>query len=246
MKKINPFEVERLRQSLAGKKDYISLKKHYSKSLPEIEDINDTKFWDTYYQDNILIPDPMTRERVKLAVKYMPKGKLKVLDIGAGSGILESMIHGDSLELYGTDISNVSVERLKEKFQGKFLEASIYELKFPDNYFDVIFVLEVLEHIPPSKVLGVLENINRILKKDGNLIVSVPMNEGLEKMETNPSGHLRTYNEDLIKAELELCGFKILNEQTLYAFSKLHLVKTLIARLLKKEGNNIILKAVKK
>jgi SAM-dependent methyltransferase len=54
----------------------------------------------------------------------------------------------------------------------KVIEESVYELTHKDNSFDVIFLLEVLEHLDfPDKALG---EIARVLKPDGYLILGVP------------------------------------------------------------------------
>jgi 2-polyprenyl-3-methyl-5-hydroxy-6-metoxy-1,4-benzoquinol methylase len=54
----------------------------------------------------------------------------------------------------------------------KVTEESVYELKHADNTFDVIFLLEVLEHLDyPDKAL---EEIARVLKPEGILILGVP------------------------------------------------------------------------
>lgn len=54
----------------------------------------------------------------------------------------------------------------------KITEESAYELKHADNKFDLVFLLEVLEHLDfPSKAL---QEIKRVLKPGGYLIIGVP------------------------------------------------------------------------
>lgn len=48
------------------------------------------------------------------------------------------------------------------------------ELPFEDNYFDVITMLAVIEHIYPENVLAVLRQLRRVLKPDGKLIITTP------------------------------------------------------------------------
>ncbi len=124
---------------------------------------------------------------------------------------------------------------------------SVYKMNYLSSFFDAIFALEILEHIPPSKIFNVLEDIKKFLKMNGILIVSVPANEGLEKMNSNPSSHVRDYTKELISAELKLAGFDILDIKELYAFKNLYFFKKLIAKIFKKKWkpNNIIIKARK-
>jgi SAM-dependent methyltransferase len=118
-------------------------------------------------------------------------------------------------------------------------------MKYKQGFFDVVFMLEVLEHVPPSKTFFLLKNLKRFLKSDGILILSVPTNEGLDGMESNPNGHVRMYTEDLIRTELKISGFEIIEIKTLYAFSNLYTFKKIIAKILKNhwEPNGIIVKA---
>lgn len=51
-------------------------------------------------------------------------------------------------------------------------QESVYDLKHPDGSMDLVFLLEVLEHLDyPDKALS---EIARILKPDGSLILGVP------------------------------------------------------------------------
>ncbi len=52
------------------------------------------------------------------------------------------------------------------------IEESIYETTYADNTFDMVFLLEVLEHLDfPDKAL---QELARIIKPDGFLILGVP------------------------------------------------------------------------
>ena len=72
-----------------------------------------------------------------------------------------------------------------------------------------------------------------------------PMNEGLGEMDNNPNGHVRDYTEFLVKAELKIAGFKILESEALYAFTNFYYFKKLLSKFLKNrwQQNNIIIKA---
>lgn len=49
---------------------------------------------------------------------------------------------------------------------------SVYHLPFPNNFFDCIILSEVLEHLGEEDTA--LQEIKRVLKKDGILLVTVP------------------------------------------------------------------------
>lgn len=246
--KTNPFEIEKQRQVLASNRNVSKLKLLYNKFLPEISNLNTPDFWDERIDKNIKYKpeDGMTKDRIFIAHKFMPKTTKNILDIGAGYGYIENLISKNKkIKIYGNDISKNAINNLSKKFEGKFKLESIYNMKYKSNSFDVVFMLEVLEHVPPSKTLKVLKDIKNLLKANGYLILSVPTNEGLEKMKNNPNGHLRMYTKDLISAELELAGFRVLEVKTLYAFKNFYLIKKLISRVFKNrwKPNDIIVKA---
>lgn len=246
----DPYEVEKKRQLLASNKEFDKLKKLYRADLPEIKDINSSKFWDERYNEEQTFEyqDRMTKDRVKTAVNFIPTGKLKILDIGAGYGWAEELIGTDKdKSIYANDISETAVNYLNGNFKGHFSKQSIYTLKYKKDLFDIALVLEVLEHIPPSKIFSVLQSINKLLKIYGRLIISVPLNEGLEDMKGNPNGHVRMYTKDLIFAELELSGFVVQDFKELYAFSRHYKIKKLLAEigLDRWRPNNIIIRANK-
>lgn len=247
--KKNPFKIEKCRQVLAINGDLSTLKKFYKEKLPEIKDLNTSTFWNKklHVNESISQQDGMTRDRIKTVVGFLPSKNIKLLDIGAGHGFLEEKLP-KNVDIFANDFSEESVKHLKKRFKGNFEVQSLYGLSYKQNYFDAICILEVLEHVSPNKVLNVLKRINQLMKPIGTLIVSVPMNEGLETMKQNPNGHIRMYTPELITAELELAGFTVSEMKTLYAFKNSYFLKMLIAKVIRNkwQPNNIILKAVKK
>lgn len=254
----NPFEVERIRAELAINQNLKSLQKTYANSYPEIKDLNTPKLWDSLNvpKEKIKTNNPMENTRLKYVVGLIRGSALSVFHIGFGSASLEKIYFkrkaSSIAQWHGIDISPASVKKAKKEFpQGNFKRGNISKLNYPDNAFDYVVSLEVLEHIPPSKILGCLKEIYRVTKPGKYFIASVPLNEGLEEMVSrgdNPNAHVRTYTPELIKAELELVGFAIISEKKLYAFNNLYKFKSFIARHLLKRRfhyNNIILKAQK-
>lgn len=243
-----PFLAERARQILASMNDLRALKNTYNSNYAEIKNFNTPSFWNKRLSDKTSLgkQDGMTKDRVKTAFKFFPKNAKKILDIGTGYGFVEELLsYNKNIKIFGNDISGVAIKILKNKFIGKFRKESIYNMKYSKDFFDVIFMLEILEHIVPSKTFKVLEKVKSILNKDGSLIISVPTNEGLNKMKNNPNGHTRAYTENLIRSELKIAGFKIFKLKTLYAFKNFYNLKKISAKILRKrwKPNNIVILA---
>ncbi len=256
----NAFELERYRSKLASKGNYLGLKATYKKGLPEIDDLNTPKLWDKLNRTSVYTykNNPMAYDRImSVSSVIMANRKLKkILNIGLGEGSLENAILSDTTqtrEWYGIDFSKMTVESITKRFNnGEFIVGDLYNLPYKENSLDCVVALEVLEHIRPSKILGVYAQISRVLKKSGTLIVSVPLNEGLEDMVKrgkNPNAHVRAYTVSLICAEIDMSGFNINRRIFFYAFGSFYKVKTFLCKHLLKgyrKPNIIVLVARKK
>ncbi len=251
-------DLELIRHELASKNKLIELKNTYLKKNPEIFDGNTGDFWN---KKNIepfptKFLDPMGFDRSITISKWIHKcvkENSKVLNIGSGSGSLEEKIFKSKKKFnwIGIDISSTSASLLNKAYPlGKFMVGSVTKMPFNNEEFELIVLSEVLEHIPPSKVFSALGEVFRVLKSNGYLIVSIPMNEGLEKMLSegrNPNSHVRIYSLPLVCFELKLSGFAVKKIITLYAFKKWYLFKKTINKIfpLKRNPNNILLLMVK-
>lgn len=252
----NPFELEKIRARLAFQSKYNELIKTYSLKNQEIEDKNTPYFWDDMNLRKHISKgtNPMAYDRVKIVSRLL-KRETKVLNIGVGVGDLENMVlrkFGNNFQWYGIDISPQTIRRLKKEFQqANFKIGDIRKIKYEDNFFDYVILMEILEHIKPSEILKALKEVNRVLKEKGNLIVSVPLNEGIEQMVKegrNPNAHLRNYTPELILAELKISRFEIIYKKYLYAFHRYYFLKSFITNYLLPgfiKPNNLILYCVK-
>ncbi len=105
--------------------------------------------------------------------RYINQGE-KILDLGCGNGRFSEIV-GDKANYYGVDVSEKLVEIAKKKYPNKnFLVSQPLTLFFKNNFFDKIFCLAVLHHLPSKKNRkDFLKEIKRILKPGGLLILTV-------------------------------------------------------------------------
>jgi ubiquinone/menaquinone biosynthesis C-methylase UbiE len=236
----NPFQIERLRDELARSGELSKFIRTYSRSYPEIKDQNTPIFWDSMAGRNHInkLSHPMANDKLEMiANNIMEKGG-KILNVGCGSGDLEHItflkLNIERLNWTGIDISTKSVNLCREEFpKATFMNGDIRKLKFNKDSFDVVCVLEVLEHIKPSEVFSALREVRRILITGGSFIVSVPLNENLEeilKKGNNPNAHVRDYTPNILKAELKIAGFEVKKEVKLFAFGSLYRLKSKIVK----------------
>lgn len=179
--KKNPFRVEDARNFFAKNNQIGLLKKTYEVELSEIPNINTPLFWDGLFSSKTQ-KSPITIDRSRRILNMIASTRGKILDVGFGEGFIEELLSKYlNYEICGIDISKIAVERIKKKIKGDFRMGSILNIPFPDNFFDVVLVIEVLEHISPKRVLKAYKELSRVLKKKGLLIVSVPLNEDLRR-----------------------------------------------------------------
>ena len=110
--------------------------------------------------------------------KYLPQRKLKILDVGCGSGFFTILLGKQGHEVLGTDLTPDMIEKSRElaKEEGvdcKFEIMDAENLDFPDETFDVVISRNLTWTLPDAghayeewcrvlKKAGILFNFNRI------------------------------------------------------------------------------------
>ncbi len=154
--------------------------------LPKLKldiDIEDASW--AYYSKNFLIRK-IYLMRLKKALKLINKNHAqRTLDVGTGCGILIPSLAAHS-KVYALDYNEKYLEKAKKLCNNYNIDAELSKIdinkEFPYNndYFDIIVSLSVLEHV--KDLDNALKEINRVLKKDGTLIIGVPIERFLVKL----------------------------------------------------------------
>jgi len=166
-------------------------------------------------------------EKIRLAkiIELVGTGNT-VLDIGCHSGTLGSMLINEGNQVYGIEIN----QEVAEIARSKGLKVKIQDIEscfaFEDNFFDVVVAAEVIEHILDTDFL--LEEIKRVLKHNGSLVLSTPNVASFGRrlfllLGKNPyfeasfgyppearAGHIRFFTKGLIIGYLMHKGFEII------------------------------------
>jgi ubiquinone/menaquinone biosynthesis C-methylase UbiE len=139
-----------------------------------------------------------------------------IVDIGCGVGDL-SRILPISLKRIGIDLSLPALRYANRdcRTDAMFVNASVYELPLQDESVDIIICLEVLEHLREDN--KALEEIRRILRPGGRLIISLP-GEFYFPQYLDLMGHWRHYNPKVMTQILERVGLK--PERTLQGYRR--------------------------
>ena len=129
----------------------------------------DSNYWWTVGKYENLRQFPHWEEMVQLIRQFRKNGTL--LDIGCAYGLLVNQA-SKHFESYGIDISSFAVKKSKEHCKGNVSRASAINLPFKDESFDVITLVDTLEHIPDYDEC--LKDVTRTLKKSGILLLKLP------------------------------------------------------------------------
>lgn len=124
--------------------------------------------------DYDLKPDDYYENSRPEMLTFLPSEAKKILDIGCSNGAFGRAVkHKNKAEVWGVEPMSAFAKQAEDKLD-KVLNLSIEDAikELPNNYFDVIYFNDILEHLIDP--YSVLENIKPKLKSEGVVISSIP------------------------------------------------------------------------
>lgn len=126
-----------------------------------------------------------------------------VLDIGCGEGIITSMIAEKAINTIGCDYCDDTIKEARIRYPNvKFMQSNVTSLKFDSNYFTKVNFTEVAEHLLPIQLENTLEEIVRVLRLDGVLLITTPITGA--GLKTSCYAHIYEYSLREITALLSV------------------------------------------
>jgi len=165
--------------------------------------------------------ETISRFNRKLAVSEIKKIKSdgKVLDIGCGRGMFLKSMQEAGYEVCGIEPSGDGSKIARDIAKLKISNCRLDEFECCDNSFDIVMLWHVLEHM--SSPAESLEQIKKIIKPDGILIVEVPNFSSIESRFFNRywqhldvPRHMFFYNKKSLEKFLNLKGYEIIKVST--------------------------------
>lgn len=108
-------------------------------------------------------------QHMEIVVPFKEDGR--ILDVGCANGGMIGWMKRYGWDIHGVDVGKEACQ-IAEKQGLKTFCGHLHEAQYPTEYFDVIVISHVLEHVHDP--LSLLQECNKILKKDGLLIIAVP------------------------------------------------------------------------
>lgn len=149
--------------------------------MPYSEKEEEQYFASTYLQRKIAFT-----ELVRQIPSFSQRTVQKALDIGCGDGVLLDVCMQAGIQCDGLEISESLVRDLREKFGTQVIHNSGLEA-IPENEYDAVFLINVIEHLPNP--LQILQQIHRILKPGGLVLIHAPNFGGLSAHVLGQSWH---------------------------------------------------------
>ena len=147
-----------------------------------------------------------------------------VLNIGCGIGRVEKYLAPRVAEMHAVDISGEMIRRARVRLSGLpnvfVREVSPIEFlaAYPDDRFDLVFSLLVLQHLEKEDAFLYLEDARRVLRPGGVLFVQFPnfrspeytrsFREALRSRHRSP-GRVRPYTEEEVRHWMGMLNFAV-------------------------------------
>jgi SAM-dependent methyltransferase len=153
----------------------------------------------------------------------------KVLDAGSPKALSVLLAFNTSNEVYSTDLNDEKIFT-RWKYLADLFRLQNYvtqyqdarKLDYPDDFFELVYSISVIEHIPDGGDTESLREFCRVLKPNGTLVIEVPYRRRREEVFTKydsagrPTEQMqfyeRHYDADLLKERLEVEGLKIVDK----------------------------------
>lgn len=143
----------------------------------------------------------------------------KILDVGCGNGgyllSLKSLGWDACTQIYGIDFPNETLRHLRDIEHINIIEGNFFETDLPENFFDVVTLRHVLEHL--STPASALKKVFNILKPGGVVLINVPNFKSIEALlvfkekwrHIDAPRHLFHFSPKTLKRLLTDTGFSV-------------------------------------
>jgi SAM-dependent methyltransferase len=159
--------------------------------------------------------EAITRKMIEILPNKFLSNSKSICDWGCGTGNFAKAFVAKGHRVFGLDQKEIvsQIPANSDAFIGISDSSMIH-----DEELDLIYALEVIEHIIDSEIQNTFSEWRRILKKSGYLLLSTPNEENLEensifcpncKTHFHSVQHVRSLSRSSISNMLEENGFRV-------------------------------------
>lgn len=143
-----------------------------------------------------------------------PGRKIRILDVGCGTG-KNVEVFGQFGESFGIDNEPLAVQFCRKRGLQKVKISSSERIKHRSGLFDLVTMLDVLEHVDEKITLS---EVKRVMKPGGLLIITVPAYQWLWSAWDVALHHRKRYTRGSLSKVLVTSGFTIIHTNYMYSF----------------------------
>jgi SAM-dependent methyltransferase len=157
--------------------------------------------------------DSFTESRYRQFAKFLPKGPLKILDVGCNTGRggrILNQLRPDAT-LFGLDLLQSRLDRLPSDVYTGTVCGSATQIPSEDETYDVIVAGEFIEHLLPIDAHKFVADSFRVLRVGGRILLTTP-NPGDIKLRMRGGtllggAHLSQHFPKVFKTVLKMYGY---------------------------------------
>ena len=139
--------------------------------------------------------------------------KLRVLDIGCGTGYLMNYMQDNysiDREVVGLDVSEHALEFCRQRGHDKLILGSATDVPIPANSFDMIICIDTIQHLAGAGAdMEALEGFARMLHRGGLLYLRTNSKLGRLELKGVDANQYRRYDVETVTKMLEKVGFHV-------------------------------------
>ena len=135
-----------------------------------------------------------------------PDRRRLILDMGCGTGTMLSHLRRFG-EVEGADADERAVGFCRERGEDRVTLLADDRLPFPDDRFDLVTALDVIEHIDDDA--AALAEVVRVLRPGGTFLATVPAHPWMWGRQDEISHHFRRYRRPELADRLAGAGFAL-------------------------------------
>ena len=88
-----------------------------------------------------------------------------ILDVGCGMGLLVRTLLARGIDAYAIDVAPAVIDEGNRLTPGRYQQGSILDIPYPDDSFDSVISIDVLEHLAPEDVPRAIAELFRVTRR---------------------------------------------------------------------------------
>ena len=126
-----------------------------------------------YYEKPGIWEFSMNRDKRLMAEIVSALEPAAVLEIGCSNGTVLQCLHQSGVEVTGLDISPSAIARADPSIRERIRLGDLLTVELPQTY-DVVFGLDVFEHLNPNRLQGYLRKVRSLTRPGGFVFTNLP------------------------------------------------------------------------